>query len=129
MLPEEAAISLAWSAFEKLEATDGQPESDLAITQVIPPVEKKEKAKKEALLSTAENIESLNYRFAVDAISRKLAQLHLFLLKCHYGDCRNPFARAMELPEKHTPNVIKFRRRRHVHALHGTPRSSKLSLY
>ena len=54
-------------------------------------MEKKGKSKKELLLVTSENIESLNYRFTVETAHREIIILHMFRLKCHYSNCTDQF--------------------------------------
>merc|ERR1712112_553297 len=64
---------------------DGQPDSAPTIGPEPTQAKKKEKSSKEVLLVTAENIESMNFRFTVETVSRKIIILHMFTLKCHYG--------------------------------------------
>ena len=61
------------------------------IIQETPLVEKKEKGKKEASLVASENVENLNPRLTIDSLTEEVNLLHSFSLKCHYGDCEDPF--------------------------------------
>ena len=70
---------------------DGQPDSTPTIGLEPTQVKKKEKSKKEVLLVTAENIESMNFRFTVETVSQKIIILHLFKLECHYRNCSDQF--------------------------------------
>ena len=70
---------------------DGQRDSTPTIGPEPTQAKKKEKSSKEVLLVTAENIESMNFRFTAETVSRKIIILHMFTLKCHYGDCTDQF--------------------------------------
>ena len=73
---KRSSESIMGSSFGELEP-GGQPDSIPTIGPESLPIKKKEKSKKEALLVTAENVESQNYRFTVASVSRKVIVLHV----------------------------------------------------
>ena len=89
MSAKRSSEFLTGASFGKLEP-DGHPESAPTIDPE-PHNSKRKKSRKEALLVTAENIESQNYRFTLETASRKVIELRMPKLECHYGDCREHF--------------------------------------
>ena len=76
---------------EKMEPC-GQIEATQTVELVSSTIkEEKKKLIKEILLVAAGNVESLNYRFTTEPVARNVIELHLFRLKCKFGDCFDIF--------------------------------------
>ena len=83
--------ALRGSFVESPRVPGGQMEQNLAISQEVILPEKKEKEKKEAFLSRAEDLECLNFRFATDSLTEDKSLLRLFLLTCGREGCHETF--------------------------------------